>query len=188
MNPAQLLAHFNRISDAPDAIPPLRRFILDLAVRGKLVEQDPREEPTSELLKRIQVEKVQLLKSGTIRKGKSLQPIPEDELPFGIPKSWQWSQLDEIGLINPRNSADVGLAAAFVPMSLISTELGVAIKHEVRRWGEIKSGYTHFAEGDVGLAKITPCFENGKSAVFRELTGRIGAGTTELHIIRPIIG
>ena len=187
MNPAQLLAHFNRISDAPDAIPPLRRFILDLAVRGKLVEQDPREEPTSELLKRIQVEKVQLLKSGTIRKGKSLQPIPEDELPFGIPKSWQWSQLDEIGLINPRNSADVGLAAAFVPMSLISTELGVAIKHEVRRWGEIKSGYTHFAEGDVGLAKITPCFENGKSAVFRELTGRIGAGTTELHIIRPIL-
>ena len=51
MNPAQLLAHFDRISDAPDAIPRLRRFILDLAVRGKLVEQDPRDEPASELLK-----------------------------------------------------------------------------------------------------------------------------------------
>jgi hypothetical protein len=49
-----------------------------------------------------------------------------------------------------------------------------------------KKGYTHFAEGDVGLAKITPCFENGKSTVFRNLTGGIGAGTTELHIVRPI--
>ena len=47
-------------------------------------------------------------------------------------------------------------------------------------------GYTHFAEGDVGLAKITPCFENGKSTVFRNLTGGIGSGTTELHVIRPL--
>ena len=57
MNAAQLLAHFDRIGDAPDAIPRLRRFILDLAVRGKLVEQDPNDEPASELLKRIQAEK-----------------------------------------------------------------------------------------------------------------------------------
>ncbi|MDL5051785.1 restriction endonuclease subunit S [Oscillatoria amoena NRMC-F 0135] len=54
------------------------------------------------------------------------------------------------------------------------------------RGGEIKSGYTHFAEGDVALAKITPCFENGKSTVFRGLTGAFGAGTTELHVVRPI--
>ena len=54
MNPAQLLNHFDRISEAPDATPRLRQFILDLAVRGKLAEQDPRDEPASELLKRIQ--------------------------------------------------------------------------------------------------------------------------------------
>ena len=53
-------------------------------------------------------------------------------------------------------------------------------------WGKIKRGYTHFAEGDVGLAKITPCFENGKSIVFRNLIGGIGSGTTELHVVRPI--
>lgn len=53
--------------------------------------------------------------------------------------------------------------------------------------GEIKKGYTHFAEGDVGLAKITPCFENGKSTVFRNLTGDFGSGTTELHILRPVL-
>ena len=54
MNPERLLQHFERISEAPDAIPRLRRFILDLAVRGKLVEQDPNDEPAAELLKRIQ--------------------------------------------------------------------------------------------------------------------------------------
>ena len=53
MNADRLLAHFDRIADAPDAVPRLRRFILDLAVRGKLVEQDPNDEPASELLKRV---------------------------------------------------------------------------------------------------------------------------------------
>ena len=61
MNPKQLLQHFDRVSEAPDAIPRLRRFILDLAVRGKLVEQDPNDEPAAELLKRIQAEKARLM-------------------------------------------------------------------------------------------------------------------------------
>jgi type I restriction enzyme S subunit len=60
MNPELLLAHFNRISDSPDAISHLRRFILDLAVRGKLVEQDPHDEPASQLLQRIREEKARL--------------------------------------------------------------------------------------------------------------------------------
>ncbi len=60
MNANQLLQHFDRISEAPDAVARLRRFILDLAVRGKLVEQDPENEPAAELLKRIQAEKNRL--------------------------------------------------------------------------------------------------------------------------------
>ena len=63
MNAEHLLAHFDRIADAPDAIPRLRRFILDLAVRGKLVPQDPNDEPASELLKRIAAEKARLVKA-----------------------------------------------------------------------------------------------------------------------------
>ena len=59
----RLLAHYERIADAPDAIARLRRFILDLAVRGKLVPQDPNDEPASELLKRIAAEKARLVKS-----------------------------------------------------------------------------------------------------------------------------
>lgn len=184
MNAERLLQHYERIADAPDAIARLRRFILDLAVRGKLVPQDASDEPASELLTRIAKEKARLVRAGEIRKPKSIPTLSEQ--PFAIPSNWRWSQLAEIGVLSPRNEAPDGLEASFVPMPLIAAEYGVANQHEVRPWGQIKKGYTHFAEGDVGLAKITPCFENGKSTVFRNLTGGIGAGTTELHIVRPL--
>ena len=73
MNADQLLAHYEQVADAPDAIPRLRRFILDLAVRGKLVEQDPDDEPASELLKRVAAEKARLVKAGEIKKPKPLK-------------------------------------------------------------------------------------------------------------------
>ena len=68
MNPERLLQNFDRLIDTPDAVPRLRRFILDLAVRGKLVEQNPEDEPAAELLKRIEEEKSRLVKEGKIRK------------------------------------------------------------------------------------------------------------------------
>lgn len=68
MKAEQLLKHFDRISEAPDGIPRLRRFILDLAVRGKLVEQEPADEPAEELLKRIAAEKARLVKTREIKK------------------------------------------------------------------------------------------------------------------------
>lgn len=96
MNPQRLLAHFDRIVDAPNAIPRLRRFILDLAVRGKLVEQDPKDEPAAELLKRIETKKKVLVKEGKIRKHEPAPEIEDDELPFEIPVGWQWSRLSSI--------------------------------------------------------------------------------------------
>ena len=186
MNADRLLAYYERIADAPDAIARLRRFILDLAVRGKLVEQDPNDESASVLLKRIAAEKARLVKSGEVKKPKVLPDMLDDEPPFPLPPKWQWSQIAEIGVINPRNDAREDLTASFVPMRMIPAEYGLENQHHLRSWAEIRKGYTHFAEGDVGLAKITPCFENGKSTVFRELTGGLGSGTTELHIVRPL--
>lgn len=84
MTPDRMLDHFDRISDAPDAIPRLRRFILDLAVRGKLVEQDPNDEPASELLKRIQEKKLRLVKEGRIKKSNLLETISPSSVPFEI--------------------------------------------------------------------------------------------------------
>jgi type I restriction enzyme S subunit len=71
-------------------------------------------------------------------------------------------------------------------MALISSAYGVAAKSEERKWSEIKKGFTHFANGDVVIAKITPCFENAKSAVMRNLINGFGAGTTELHVFRRV--
>lgn len=173
------------LTTRPDQIKRLRQTILNLAVRGKLVPQDPNDEPASDLLKRIAKEKARLVKAGEIRTPKAIPALLET--PFPIPSNWRWSQLAEIGVLSPRNEAPDALEASFVPMPMIAAEYGVANQHEIRPWGDIKKGYTHFAEGDVGLAKITPCFENGKSAVFRNLTGGIGAGTTELHIVRPLL-
>ena len=186
MNADRLLAHYERIADAPDTVPRLRRFVLDLAVRGKLVEQNSHDEPAAELLKRIAKEKMRLVKAGEVRKPRIIPTLLGQDVPFSLRTNWYWSQIAEIGVLGPRNAADDHVRSSFVPMPLIASRYGLAIEHKVRRWGEIKRGYTHFAEGDVGLAKITPCFENGKSAVFRHLTGGIGSGTTELHIVRPL--
>ena len=92
MNNERLLAHYEKIADAPDAIARLRRFILDLAVRGKLVPQDAGDEPASELLKRIAKEKARLVKAGEIRKEKPLSPVEDDE-DFELPTSWRWTRL-----------------------------------------------------------------------------------------------
>ena len=56
---------------------------------------------------------------------------------------------------------------------------------DTTKWGTIKKGFTHFANGDVAFAKITPCFQNRKSAIFHDLPNGIGAGTTELKVLRP---
>jgi type I restriction enzyme S subunit len=99
-----------------------------------------------------------------------------------------WTSLSAVGIINPRNDAADETVASFVQMSSIPIQFSEAHAVELRPWSAIKSGFTHFAEGDVGVAKITPCFENGKSTVFSNLSNGIGAGTTELHIVRPLGG
>ncbi|ULB11863.1 type I restriction endonuclease subunit M [Cereibacter azotoformans] len=72
MNTNRLLRLYDRVSEAEDAAARLRRFVLDLAVCGKLVPQDPGDEPASELLKRIEREKARLVKAGEIRKPREL--------------------------------------------------------------------------------------------------------------------
>lgn len=96
MNRELLLQHFDRISEAPDAIPRLRRFILDLAVRGKLVEQDPNDEPAGELLKRIQAEKARLAKEGRIKKEKPLPMLEAKDFPFVPPSGWEWTRIRQV--------------------------------------------------------------------------------------------
>ena len=96
MNAERLLAHYERIADAPDAIGRLRRFILDLAVRGKLVPQDAKDQPASELLKRIAKEKARRVAQGTLREQKPLPPIEVSEVEFELAQGWQWARMAEV--------------------------------------------------------------------------------------------
>ena len=74
----------------------LKKSILQYAMQGKLVAQDPNDEPASELLKRIKAEKEQLIKDGKIKKEKPLPPITEEEIPYELPKDWEWVRLDDL--------------------------------------------------------------------------------------------
>jgi len=89
MNAERLLKHYEQIADAPDATTRLRRFVLDLAVRGKLVPQDANDESASELLKGIVREKARLARAGEIAHSKSSKPVSLGELAFSIPHNWQ---------------------------------------------------------------------------------------------------
>lgn len=122
MNPAQLLAQFDRMGEAPDAIPCLRRFILDLAVRGKLVEQDPRDEPSSELLKRIQLEKERLCKAGEIKKEKSKPLVEEDEVQFSLPAGWEWVRIRQV--TSDRGQTIPDKPFTYIDVTAINKEIG----------------------------------------------------------------
>src|SRR5690606_18092903 len=78
----------------------LRELILELAVRGKLVPQNPDDEPASELLKRIEAEKAQLIKDGKLKKQKPLPAVTAEEKPFELPEGWEWSRLGAISVAN----------------------------------------------------------------------------------------
>lgn len=180
----------------------LKKSILQLAIQGKLVEQDPNDEPATVLLERIKAEKAAFVKAGKIKKDKVTSFIYKtsdgyfheningvdkdisDELPFDIPDSWTWVRLKEICQINPKNSFDDNKETSFIPMALIKEGFVSECSFETKIWRNIKKGFTHFADNDIGIAKITPCFQNRKSAVFRGLLNGIGAGTTELHVLR----
>lgn len=96
MNVKQLLAYFDRLGEAPHAVPRLRRFILDLAVRGKLVGQDLKDEPAPELMKRIQLEKARRVKKGVTRRTSDTSEISADFVRYVIPANWVWTNLAEI--------------------------------------------------------------------------------------------
>ena len=164
----------------------LKASILQYAIQGNLVEQRPEEGTGEELYRQIQAEKQRLIKEGKIKKEKALPEIAEDEIPFDIPDTWRWVRVAQIVTLNPKNDLADDLETSFIPMPCVMDGFRNLHTYEVKKWKEIKKGFTHFAEGDIGVAKITPCFQNRKSVIFRNLKNGYGAGTTELTVVRTI--
>ena len=114
---------------------------------------------------------------------------------FGMPGAddfgWGLVPLGSVCYINPKKGQDPrlnsGVEVSFVPMPAV-TERGEIDATAIKEYDEVKTGFTYFAENDVLFAKITPCMENGKGAVARGLHNGLGFGSTEFHVLRPIIG
>lgn len=104
-----------------------------------------------------------------------------------LPEGWAALKLSDICKINPRGKS--GLAGddevSFVPMAAVSEISGSIVAAEIRQLKDVQKGFTPFQEGDVLFAKITPCMENGKAAIARNLVNQRGYGSTEFHVIRP---
>lgn len=96
INWQRIYAYFDLLFTTESSIDAFKQTLLQVAVMGKLIPQDPKDEPARELLKRIQAEKVKLMAKGKLRKEKPLVPISEDEKPFEIPNSWEWVRLKTI--------------------------------------------------------------------------------------------
>ena len=101
----RIAAYFDALFTTEQSIDQLKQTILQLAVMGKLVSQDPSDEPASELLKRIHAEKAKLIAEGKIKKDKPLPPITEDEKPFELPQGWEWVRLDEVANLITKGSS-----------------------------------------------------------------------------------
>lgn len=156
-------------SDLEATIKQTKSKILDLAIHGKLVPQDPNDELASELLKRINPK----------------AEITSDNRQYGnIPTSWVLTTVGSIYEINPKSNVDDDTKVAFVPMANINDGFSNSFYFEERKWGEVKKGFVHFQDDDVAVAKISPCLENRKSVIFKNLPNKIGAGTTELNVFR----
>ena len=149
----------------------LKQLILNLAITGKLVSQELNDEPAIELLKRI-----------------NPSFVPADNRHYeNVPTGWQFVKIKDVFTINPKNKVDDDIDAGFVSMSMIDDGYRDSYQFEKKKWALIKNVFTHFKDGDIAVAKISPCLENRKSMILKNLPNGLGAGTTELHIFRSAI-
>ena len=184
-----------------------RRKVLDLAVRGRLVPQDPEDEPASALLERVREEKLHMVAEGRLKpkdvKGDSVifrgsdnsyyekvsneQAVCiDDQIPFDLPTGWAWTRVTTPYEFNPRNSANDSTIVSFADMASIEGGYSGKVAYQRKKWSKVKGGFTHFADDDILFAKISPCFENRKSFIAHGLTNGLGCGTTELFVLRPL--
>lgn len=181
-----------------------REAILSKAFSGELTEKwrdENHTENARELLVKINDEKLKLWE-GECKKAEDegrkkpakpkLKTIDEmlvgaEEEPYKLPNNWVWTRLGDITEINPKKKIldfNDDEEISFIPMKAVSDETGKIEEMEYEKYSKLKKGYTQFIEEDVLFAKITPCMENGKCAIAKNLKNDIGYGTTEFHVLR----
>ena len=178
--------------------------ILDRAFKGTLTSKWRNENKTSdvkELLKSINDEKIKKWEEDCLQAEKdgNKKPkkpnikevedmiVPVDEQPYKLPDSWVWVRLGEVVGVNPNKikvNLDENELVDFIPMKNVSENDSEIIEKNFEKFKDLQKGYSQFIENDILFAKITPCMENGKTAIISNLKEKIGYGSTEFHVLR----
>ncbi|EPU7092768.1 restriction endonuclease subunit S [Shigella flexneri] len=156
-NWARISEHFDTLFTTEASVDALKQTILQLAVMGKLVPQDPNDEPASELLKRIAQEKAQLVKEGKIKKQKPLPPISDEEKPFELPEGWEWCRIGNIVNIKPELVSPKDYLNLYqVAPDIIEKGTGRVISKRTVKESGVKGPNSRFYKGQIVYSKIRP--------------------------------
>lgn len=191
-NWARISQHFDTLFTTEASIDALKQTILQLAVMGKLVQQDPSDEPASELLKRIEQEKVQLVKEGKIKKQKPLPPVSDEEKPFALPVGWEWCRFEDVvdiqsGITKGRNLA--GRTLISVPyLRVANVQRGYLQLSDIKSIEipvEEKDKY-HVQKGDLLITEGGDWDTVGRTAVWTDATFYV-ANQNHVFKARPLV-
>ena len=173
------------IKDCPIPLPPLseQQRIVE-RIEELFAKLDEAKERLQEVADSFAVRKAAILHkafTGELTKQWRLENGVSDE-------SWVEETIGDVCTVNPKKidakNLDDNLEVSFVPMAAVSDVFGEIVNHEVKNLQDVRTGFTNFSEGDVIFAKITPCMENGKSAIVGPLVNDIGYGSTEFYVLR----
>ncbi len=137
------------------------------------------------------IEKAQHLRQQTSQEAEAITDSMMNEIlnKASGKASWELGPISMFASVNPSRIGQVSLSpedpVSFIPMRAVDDITGTIAWPEIRPFVEVAKGYTWFREGDVIFARITPCMQNGKSAIARNLINGVGFGSTEFHVIRP---
>jgi type I restriction enzyme S subunit len=162
--------HFSELYSVKENVAELRKAILQLAVMGKLVPQDPNDQPASELLKEIEKEKERLIKEGKIKKSKSLPEIKSEEIPYEIPASWQWVRFFTINVVKSElvSAKDYPLEKQIAPDS-IEKGSGRLLYHRTVEESGAKGPNNRFYKNQILYSKIRPSLNKAVIAPYSGL-------------------
>ena len=176
-----LFDDFDRLIQSPESVHRMRRFILDLAVRGKLAPQDPNDEPASELLKRITAEKARLVKAGKIKKNKA-RPVQMASEPFKVPAAWEWAAIGDVFLYDAgtkRQPTVLDQKQWLLELEDIQKDTGRLLVRTRVCERESRSTKSEFHVGDILYGKLRPYLNKVLVA------DKPGYSTTEIVALRP---
>jgi type I restriction enzyme, S subunit len=159
MTPHDLIAAFEALAEAPEGVARLRELILQLAVRGRLVPQDPKDEPAGVMLKRVAADQARRLKAANNRKACVQPPAPEAGVPFAIPDGWVWATLSSVAAYNGRGNADPNTISPdswLLDLGDIEKDTSRILTRATFRERMSRSNKSTFKQGDVLYGKLRP--------------------------------